>query len=116
MKEREFIALFHEHFAAIVRYAERRTSDPALAEEIAMDVMVTACERLPPDHPNGVAWLYRTAANRLNDHWRQRRRQVELHDRLVSLDQEPIPGLAHLDRLALQAAVRRLPTAHGGQR
>lgn len=60
-----FEALYRDHYAAVLRFARRRT-DPGSAEEVTAETFAIAwrrLERVPPDNP--LPWLYVAAANEL---------------------------------------------------
>jgi len=70
MEPRErFEAIFAAHYRDVHRYALRRI-DPAVAEEIANEVLLICWRRLEqvPDPP--LPWLYATAGNVLANHRR----------------------------------------------
>lgn len=71
--DERFEALYRTHYAAVLRFARRRT-DPATAEDVAAETFAVAWRRLekvPPDRP--LPWLYTTAANELSNRRRKAR-------------------------------------------
>ena len=95
------------HRPALVRFLTRRTGDPALAEDLAQEVLLRAWQRPPAWRSDGEsrAWLYRVAANLAVDSLRREglRRAEPLADAAAARAFED-PG----ERLELQAALREL--------
>ena len=65
-------ALYREHSDLIFRVAASRlrqsTGSDADAEDILQEVFLTACGRLPIDHPNPVGWLIKATDNMCLNH------------------------------------------------
>ena len=107
----EFDSFYREHYARLVRALLVLTSDPAEAEDLAQEALSRLYERWDRvqemDSPQG--YLYRTALN-LN---RKRVRRLLVRTRraitLRASAREDLPAAE--DRIALQAAVARLPRA-----
>lgn len=78
-RQARFEALFHEHYAAVHRYALRR-AEPPLAEEVVNETFLVAWRRLDkvPDEP--LPWLYAAAGHVLAN----RRREAARHTRRVA--------------------------------
>ena len=93
-------ALYHRHVAAIARYIGYRV--PAhVADDLTAEVFLRMVEGLPRFQVNGApfeAWLYRIAAARIADFYRERRR----HPEEALLDTEP--DRTDLPETALQEA------------
>lgn len=87
-RDREAVAeLYRRHVQSIARYIAYRVSDEALVEDLTAEVFLRMVEALPQYRMTGApfeAWLYRIAAARIADHYRQaeRRPQVDLSDHL----------------------------------
>ena len=76
-----FEALYREHYAAVLRYARRRT-DPATAEEVAAETFAVAwrrLDRIPAGDP--LPWLYVVAAHELAT---RRRRSASDRDKAAN--------------------------------
>ncbi|BAJ75367.1 DNA-directed RNA polymerase specialized sigma subunit, sigma24 homolog [Microbacterium testaceum StLB037] len=90
--ESEFVMLFREHYTAVRRFIERRVSDPQAADDLTMDCFEIAWRKRTPDHPFGLAWLYRTARNLIGNEYRRREREgalwahIEDHVRTLSVE------------------------------
>lgn len=107
-REDAFRALFTEHWPAVHSYARRRVQDAGEAEEIAADVFRIAWEKQDPADPFGRPWLFRTAMNRLRDHYRRRSRRAKAEEALQRRIEEA-PARAEVeDLLALRAAMKFL--------
>lgn len=73
--------LYRRHVPAITRYIAYRVSDDEAVEDLAADVFLRMVEGLPRYQLTGApfeAWLYRIAAARVADHYRQVRRRIEV--------------------------------------
>jgi RNA polymerase sigma-70 factor (ECF subfamily) len=60
-----FAALYNRYYPQIYRFAQRRTGDPTLAEDVAAETFLAAFKSLPRYEWRGIAfsaWLYRIAA------------------------------------------------------
>lgn len=72
--------LYRRYVPAITRYIGYRVSDEALVEDLTAEVFLRMVEGLPGYTVTGApfeAWLYRIAAARVADHYRQRQRRPE---------------------------------------
>lgn len=80
-RDREAIAeLYRRHVQSIARYIAYRVSDEALVEDLTAEVFLRMVEALPEYRVTGApfeAWLYRIAAARIADHYRQAERHPE---------------------------------------
>lgn len=103
-----FSAFFEQHFATVVRYVQRRVESYSVAEEIAADVFTVAWVKFDPLLPFDLPWLYRTAMNKVMNHWTRVNHGREVGTALERLVEEPGAKLDHLDRLAVQQALIRL--------
>lgn len=112
--EERFTALYQAHYAAVLRYATRRT-DPDTARDVAADTFLVAWRRLA-DWPAGPAevepWLYGIARLSLANAQRSRRREGRVADRLAHERRDapaPDPAEAVTAQANLDQALRRLP-------
>ena len=82
-RDRDAIAeLYRRYVQAIARYIAYRVSDEALVEDLTAEVFLRMVEALPHYRVTGApfeAWLYRIAAARIADHYRQAERHPQ-HD------------------------------------
>jgi RNA polymerase sigma factor (sigma-70 family) len=72
--ERDVERAFRRHYSEIYRFLRRRSGSDADAEELAQAVFteaVAGLERLRPDGPPVLAWLYTVARRRAIDHGRR---------------------------------------------
>lgn len=107
-------ALYQRYVQAIYRYVSYRVSDYAAAEDLTAEVFLRMVEGLPHYHQNGVpfeAWLYRIAAARVADYYRDRTR----HPQEALTDAEPAPTVSpegtlqvEEEQVALHAALHEL--------
>lgn len=73
-------ALYQRYAPAIARYVGYRVPDSALVEDLTAEVFLRMVEGLPHYTITGApfeAWLYRIAAARVADHYRQQHRRPE---------------------------------------
>jgi RNA polymerase sigma-70 factor (ECF subfamily) len=96
--DERFEDLYRAHYAAVLRFARRRT-DPATAEDVAAETFAIAwrrLERVPPDNP--LPWLYTTAANELANR-RRKTRSDEYKAAAASheIGRDPADALAERD-------------------
>jgi RNA polymerase sigma-70 factor (ECF subfamily) len=103
----EFNVVFAAHFVRVVRFVERRTSDAQTAEDIAAETFLVAWAKRDQVEVT-LPWLYRTAANKIGDHYRRSQRKRVAEAALSRLLEEPAMGVPVLDRLALTAAISAL--------
>jgi RNA polymerase sigma-70 factor (ECF subfamily) len=69
------------YFTELFRYAQYRVSDPTVAEDIASETYLRLIDAVQNDKgPNSSirGWLFGTAANLVNDHFRRSYREEEL--------------------------------------
>jgi len=79
-----FESLYRGHYAAIMRFAARRTDEQS-ARDVTAETFLTAWRRLdavPRD--NELAWLYATVRNMLRHELRGQTRRARLDERLQS--------------------------------
>jgi RNA polymerase sigma-70 factor (ECF subfamily) len=72
--------LYRRYVRSITRYVAYRISDEAAVEDLTAEVFLRMVEGLPNYRVTGVpfeAWLYRIAAARIADFYRDRQRHVE---------------------------------------
>jgi RNA polymerase sigma-70 factor (ECF subfamily) len=109
--ERDVERAFRRHYSQIYRFLRRRSGSDADAEELAQAVFadaVAGLERLRPDGPPVLAWLYTVARRRAIDHARRREREARtLADieatRAVAVEPSYGESVAEGIRAALQA-------------
>jgi RNA polymerase sigma factor (sigma-70 family) len=112
--EERFSALYRAHYAAVLRYASRRT-DPDTARDVASETFLVAWRRRTavPGEPDQVEpWLYGVARRVLANSDRSSRRSWRLTARLSQAaqpDQVPDPATAVTERERLLQALHRLP-------
>lgn len=81
---RDFEPLYKRYFQRIANYLYHRVEDKETAFELTSQVFYKALEHLPKYKPMGVpfsAWLFRIAANEINQWYRKNKM-----DRLISID------------------------------
>ena len=103
--QRAIAELYDQHAPAIYSYVYRRVGEQRLAEDLTADVFVRALEALRKNqfaHTSLRAWLYRLAHNRVIDHYRRQRPQVELPEHHPAPDDVP----EIMQRRSLHATVR----------
>ncbi len=114
--DRRAVALLYQiHAQRIFRYIVTRVPTVADAEDLTADVFMRMVKELPRYQVTGApfeAWLYRIAAARVSDFFRQERRrpQAELSETLS--DPAALPEEQVLQRQTLEhvrAALRQLP-------
>ena len=103
------------HYRDVYRYVRRRSRSAADAEDVTQEVFAEAAralERLRPESPPLLAWLYRVAQSRLVD---AARRDARRHDvaagTVLELVGEPPPAYGWELTGVLRAAIERLPRA-----
>jgi RNA polymerase sigma factor (sigma-70 family) len=113
--DQRFAALYEDHYAAILRYACRRT-DPDSARDVAAETFLVAWRRLadvPADPANAQPWLYGVARRILANSDRSRRRSEHLAARLTqsgtSAHHTPDLADAVTERARLRQALQSLP-------
>jgi RNA polymerase sigma-70 factor (ECF subfamily) len=90
----QFAELYERHFDRVYAYVARRTRDRAVAEDVTSEVFHRALKNLKRFEWRGApfaAWLYKIAANALNDNRKESSRQVlvaETKDRADEATQE----------------------------
>lgn len=110
-----FLALYEQHYPAVLRYLARRVSADA-ASDVAAETFLIAWRRLdnvPEREP--LPWLYATAGRCLANELRGQARSDRLHDRIraeaSAAEGSARDGLADAvaDRLDVLAALATLP-------
>jgi RNA polymerase sigma factor (sigma-70 family) len=108
LDDAEFRALFRQYFVPLIRYAERRLDDRSFAEDIVAETFLVAWNQHARGKEITAPWLYRTAANKLHDHYKRRRRKQAAEVALQRLIEEPPEQLDDLEAIALHAALASL--------
>ena len=108
--QRDFDALFREHYAEIVRYLAARLGSREAAADIAAEVFLEAYKRAPLLRWRGkpvLAWLYRVASNMAADHVKRAARELSV----AEVGEAPVPDETHAvtERDAVARALRGLP-------
>jgi RNA polymerase sigma-70 factor (ECF subfamily) len=78
--EEAIAALYRQYVRSITRYIAYRVSDEAVVEDLTAEVFLRMVEGLPQYRVTGApfeAWLYRIAAARVADFYRDRQRHSE---------------------------------------
>ncbi|HZM41022.1 MAG TPA: sigma-70 family RNA polymerase sigma factor [Acidimicrobiales bacterium] len=104
-----FRELFDAHLADVWRYARRRCTTSADADDVAGETFAVAWRRradVPPDGGDARLWLLGTARRVLANQRRSQGRQHRLHVRVASVAR-PVPAEAR-DGSALWDALSRL--------
>ena len=74
-----FAVLFHRHVHDVHRFVWRRTRNDMLADDITAATFETCWQVLPRFRPRRTSvrpWLFRTAANKVTDHFRSEGRRA----------------------------------------
>jgi RNA polymerase sigma-70 factor (ECF subfamily) len=97
--------IWHEFAEKLDRFIRARVADWAAAEDIRQDVFVKIQSRLDQlkDPAKLESWIYLIARNAIVDHYRTRRKTVEVPDTLMA-EESPISG----ETEELKAAFRRM--------
>jgi RNA polymerase sigma factor (sigma-70 family) len=103
----EFNAVFAAHYIRVLRYVQRRVDDRGTAEEIAAETFLVAWSKRGQVEIS-VPWLYRTAANKIGDHYRRSQRKRAAEAALARRAEEAPEEVSPLDRLALTSAIDSL--------
>lgn len=117
--DRDAIAtLYREHVQAIYRYIGYRVPEQPAADDLTAEVFLRMVEGLPRYKQNGApfeAWLYRIAAARVADYYREQSRhpQEELPDSMPDHTASPEGVLQVAEEVSdLRAALRQLSSEH----
>ncbi len=103
-----FRILFDEHLPRVRRHLACYVDDPDEVDEIAADVFTIAWRKLRPHSPMGLAWLLRTADNKLKDAARRDRSRERALAALTRGMREDTGDLHPLEALALREAMTAL--------
>lgn len=103
-----FRILFDEHLARVRRHLACYVDDPDEVDEIAAEVFTIAWRKLRPHSPMGLAWLLRTADNKLKDAARRHRSREQALVALTRGMREDTGDLHPLEALALREAMTSL--------
>lgn len=111
----QFVGQVHDRFfPELYRYAQFRTGDPAIAEDVAAETFLRLIEALrarrgPERHLRG--WLFGTARHLVEDHFRRQYARAEdpLPEHLAGDDHDPVQLSEEDDaRRDIRAALARL--------
>lgn len=111
-------ALYRTYVQAVYRYVSYRVPDDATADDLTAEVFLRMVEGLPRFSLNGApfeAWLYRIAAARVADYYREQMRhpQADLPDSVPDRAVSPEHALqSEQEREAIRAALRQLSDEH----
>ena len=108
--QRDFDALFREHYPEIVRYVAARLGSRDAAADVAAEVFLEAYRRAPLLAWRGkpvLAWLYRVASNMSADYMRAAARERPLAD--IGDTAAPDRAESLPEREAVARALRGLP-------
>ncbi len=109
-REAVFREMFTTYFSRVTRYIERNIGDHAAAEDVASEVFQTAWHNLDPHDPFGLPWLIRTAMHKMRDAQRAQYRSAAAVESISqSFEDAAQQAVPHDERLALHAAIDRLP-------
>jgi RNA polymerase sigma-70 factor (ECF subfamily) len=107
-----FAELYETHFNRVWAFVIRRVRDRSAAQDVTSDVFHKALKNLKSYEVRDVpfaAWLYRIAANAVNDHFNRTAREQSASDQVVE-SEEP-HDIEHVERRAtLFRFVDRLPS------
>jgi RNA polymerase sigma-70 factor (ECF subfamily) len=106
-----FGALFDAYYDRIYAYAFRRVAARAAAEDIAASVFEDALRGIKRVRWQGkpmIAWLYRIAARRVADHYRQSHRETSLDTETVVMADGSEGAERAEDHAAVQHALEKL--------
>lgn len=107
--------LYQAYAQPIFRYISYRVESDAIAEDLTSDVFLRMVQGLSRYQDTGApfgAWLFRIAATRVADHYRQKRRTTssEILDNYPSTDTDPDIKLElQEERALLRRALQGLP-------
>jgi len=107
--------LYDQHAAALYRFLVLRTEDAALAEDLvaeAFERVLRHRRRFDARKASESTWLFAIALNALQDRRRRAAAEQRAHQRLPATGADvagPEEGLAPDERVALRAALGRLP-------
>ncbi len=111
--ERDVERAFRRHYSEIYRFLRRRSESAGEAEELAQAVFaeaVSGLERLRPDGPPVLAWLYTVARRRAIDHARRNERTARTLAQLEATRAVAVePSYGTSVSAALRAALASLP-------
>jgi RNA polymerase sigma-70 factor, ECF subfamily len=102
--------IWHEFAGKLGRFIRARVADPATAEDILQDVFVKIQQRLGQleDPARLEGWIYLITRNAIIDHYRTRKRLVELPETLPAESDAPDDELEEL-RAAFRRMIYTLP-------
>ena len=108
---RVLVALFDRALPEVFGYLKPRCGDAAVAEDLAAETFLAACDAIERSHVTEVTvgWLIGIARHKLVDHWRREARH-ERHLRAVAdLAEATVdPWDAHLDAATIERTLAAL--------
>ena len=104
-----FSELFSSYYALIVRYVERRVWNRAIAEELAAETFEVAWQKLDPDEPQGLPWLYRIASFKVSNHRVREANRIDADIALHRAASEPSEQGDRAQSLDVRRAIAALP-------
>lgn len=106
MDAEAFEALYHTHYAALLRYGARRIDHDAALDVVAETFLIAwrRPDAVPLDDP--LPWLYATARRVLANHRRGLARRDQLDERIGATGPPPVTA-DHADGVAARTDVQR---------
>lgn len=106
----EFAAIYQQYYDRVYRYVRRRIPDVQAAEDIVQDTFFIAYMKKLDflGYAQPLAWLFRTAGNKIMERWRYMRRcGAESLEEALGLGQEELRyEMAELEQTALKTLGR----------
>jgi RNA polymerase sigma-70 factor (ECF subfamily) len=109
MDEATFASLYRAAYPALCAYVARGIGNPETASDITQEAFarLLQAETSRLDAAQTRAYLYRTATNLMNDHWRRSRRQIQDDGEVERME---TPRKADLDiGVDVETALQTLP-------
>ena len=109
-----FEALYKEHRRKVYGLCLRMTRNTAEAEDLTQEVFVQLLRKVESFRGESLfsTWLYRLTVNQVLMHLRKARNRKEVHHELpldISFSNRLSSGTQVIERMALEAAMERLP-------
>lgn len=106
MDEARLEALFREHYAAVLAYARRRSTQ-AESDDVVAETFLVAWQKIDAVPSDALPWLLGVARRVLSTRRRSAKRRVSLVERLRAVDQQrPFDEHPSVDGAALAAFAR----------
>lgn len=109
-----FRSLFEEYGPRVKNYMLRQGADPAQAEDLAQETLITVWRKASlysPEKGSAAAWIYTIARNLRTDHIRRRRVWHELtEEQAQAIPSEDTPADEAVDARIRQARVQAVLT------